>query len=227
LTSDGTENFTITNTTFLAFRIDDNKGNEFNFSDVLSIKLSWELYDNNKDVTLDTKVFGYQRCSDPKFLDFFAIDPIFDPNDYYCFDTGQIAGKSIFGTEDTDTLSYILFQMDICDLNTNSLTKVNCKDYKKARDLISSKSLYLNILYNEVIFSPSDFNTPFTQAIKKHKNSLHLNLNKNYNFYFHRSTLTQDNNFILPDPQDVISLYGISRTENFVHFRTDDELNSQ
>jgi len=226
LTSDGTENFTITNTTFVAFRIDDFKGNEFDFSNLFSIKLSWELYDNNKDVTKDNKVFSYQRCSDPKFLDFFAIDQIFDPNDYYCFDTGQIADKNLFGTDDTDTLSYLLFQMDICDLNTNATTKVNCNDYKKAREIISTKNLFLNILYNEIIFSPSNFTTPFTQAIKKYRNSLHMNLHKLDNFYFNKNTLTQDNNFILPDSQDLVNVYSINRIENFVNFRTDDELSS-
>ncbi len=228
LSSDGTENFTITNSTFLAFRIDDFKGNKFDFSNLLSIKLSWVLYDNTIDKTTDTKAFGYQNCSDPKFINFFANDQIIAPNDYYCFDTGQIVGKNLFGTDDTDTLSYILFQMDICDLEkTNNVTNnLNCKYYKSARDTISNSDLFVNILYNEIVFSPSNYSTPFTQAIKKYRNSLHLNLNKNDNFYFIRNSLTQDDNFILPQDQDFPDIFSINRIENFVGFRTDDELSS-
>jgi len=222
LTSDGTENYTIANDTFLAFRIDDFKGNEFDFSNLFSIKISWELYDNNNDTTIDSKFFSYQRCSDPKFLDLFAKDLIFDPNDYYCLDTSQIAGKNLFGTDDTDQLSYLLFQLDICDVKNN----VNCKDYISSRDIIAKNKLHMNILYNHIIFTPTDFDTPFTPAIKKYRSGLHLNLNKRDVFYYMKNLLKQDSNILIPQEEELNEIYGVDNIERYVYFRTDQELNS-
>jgi len=83
--------------TFLAFRIEDVKGNFFNMLDILSIYISYTKYDNLNQKIIEKKYFNYETCDHPIYHKFFDEDSIkiFPPHEWLCFNTSKY-GEKIF-----------------------------------------------------------------------------------------------------------------------------------
>lgn len=221
--------FSIDTDTFLAFRIEDIKGNLFtNISDIFSIYISYELYDNINQKSIEKIFFNYESCNSQKYLKFFDQNTIkiFPPQEWFCFNTSKVIGKNLSGTVDTDTYSFLSLQLDVCHFDKNYTAKNQCNEITKIRDFFSKNNLNLALLFNQINFSPADYKRPLKTNMMKYANTINRNIFRKDYISFVNHLVTQDDSIIFPDEHDLINLYWIEKTkiEKFFTIKSNDEL---
>jgi len=226
--TDETQSYTIDSDTFLAFRIEDIKGNFINMSGIFSVYISYQNYDNIKQNFTEKQYFNFETCDDPKYSDYFTDFEmkIFPPQEWLCLNTSQIIGKNLSGTVDTDTYSYLSLQLDVCRFDSNFTNKGNCSDPNNVKQLFFLNDLNLAIIYPQINFFPKNFTFPLQSSLKKYTNPINRNVFQNDHLPFMKHLVKQDDSLLFVQEYELPEFYGIDQTkiEKYFSIKNEEEL---
>jgi len=142
---DKQENFSITNETFIAYRIA-----AFDDSSIMQTQIkpfiAHVIYDNINRTYIHWEEFKAISCSDNRFKHYFE-NSIYKPNEWICFDFSGIPNHELYGGYSNPYNSYIQFYLDICELELkpNFFRKTNCTDYKQLRRFLFENKNVLRV----------------------------------------------------------------------------------
>jgi len=217
------ENFSITNETFLAWRIKASDGSSI-VQNQIKPYIAHVIYDNINRNYLQWEQFKNLNCSDNRFKNYFE-NSIYKANEWICFDFSAIANQNITGGPSNPYNSFIQFYLDICDLELkpNFFRKTNCSDYKQLRRFIFENKMYLEFLYQETIFRPNDYEKPLENKLNSFFNYLSVNILNSDTVFFQKTVVEQENVILLSNEKKATNMYGINKIKNYNTFVTDEE----
>jgi len=221
LTPDLYEEYKIDENLFFAWKIDDVMGNSLK-DDLFKAKLYYSQFDNIKNVETYNTYLSMLNCTDKKFDKNFN-GTHYDRVNWTCFDFSKIFNMPLYGTFSTSNVSYLGFDLDICD-NDNNQLKFNCKDYKQVRKKLSKQITLLSTLTYEVDFKPDNFKDPLDKQLSYYSNNINVNLQKLDFFYFQNTKVQQDDAILFSNERQITNLIGIEKINRFPIFKTDEEL---
>jgi hypothetical protein len=217
------ENYTISKETFFAWRVTDFGLKTYNSSILFEVSASYEIYDNIDTKVKNFKSFASTSCKGSHYENIFN-NSIYKAEDWNCLDFKQIENLQIFGSWDTIEYSYLLLQMQICDIDYINSKKRNCKDFKKVKDSLSKNNLLMNFLYYEVDFKANNYESPLQKVFKTYFFNINLNLQKMDFLKFQNTKLEQDDSYLFSGQIEKANMYGIYPLEKLNFFRSDEEL---
>jgi len=221
------ESYTITNETFIAWRISSADDSSLFFHDKFKSLLLYNINNSTykKSKSAYSKELQSINCTNQKFKHNFE-DSVYEADKWMCFDFSAIENQNLTGSQSSPFYSYLSFTLELCEVNYFNSTKSKCTDYHKLSKFLINNNLIIEFLFYDTGFRPKNFLEPFERKINYYRNFLNINLLKRDNFFFEKSIVKQDASFFWRDEVEVSNMFAISEstTENYVKFVTDDYL---
>ena len=191
---------------FFAWQIQDEAGNNINFSNILYPNFFYSSYKNNNSIYLN-----HDKCN--KFNETNLINNLpKDAQNFYCSDIGNFTIGG--GWENDNLIEYLYLLIDLC--NNEKCTEKN--DLKNFLSLIGG--VYFVIYYPTISFLPEE-KIPYQITYNKLNILLNAEFFRYDRFYIEKKIIIDDQGWLFPNYKEKI-LYDVSEIEtNYYMHKTE------
>ena len=188
---------------FFAWQIQDDEGNNIDFSNVLYPHFFYSSYKNNAKTLLK-----YDKCSNFQEINLIENLPK-DAKNFYCSDIGNLTIGG--GWENNNIIDYFFLLVKVCS-NGKCTTKNDLLTF-----LNLSGGAYFVLYYPTISFLP-DEKIPYQISYNKLNILLNDGLSRYDRFYIEKKIIVDDQGWLLPSYQEKI-LYDVSEIETNYYIR--------
>ena len=184
----------------LAWRIQDENGSTWNFTDVLFPLINYQDFERNnstgifdlKETTIKTELCNEDNVKDPLF----KIDRKLEM--WNCIDFNKYNFKVGGYWEESDFIR--LFSIHILFCHNNDRGDPRCRTLEELKELlIQKKKLYFTLIFPVFYFEPGNLQSPLRYEYQEYFQGIDLNLNKRERIYFKPIELQDDQNILLTE----------------------------
>ena len=181
---------------FLAWQIQDELGNNINFSNILYPHFFYSSYKNSDEILID-----HDKCNKFQKINLLENLPK-DAQNFYCSDISNLTIGG--GWENDNMIEYFYLLIELCD-NGKCTTKNDLEMY------LNSGDIYLVLYYPSVSFLPEE-KIPYQITYNKLSILLNNDLLRYDRFYIEKNIIVDDKGWLLPSYKTKI-LYDVSEIE--------------